>query len=157
MPGRIASSGHASPGPQVLAQQDRPVPAVRRSTQQFHRSDASQPPPGLTDRVDVYRDTGSLRYSSTVPNNNGFKHQHSTDDKHNGDVSTLTSYRPPAQPQKPVSTVRPQSAMAMTSPSHNKHGYTDRPPSSMGVTWTPPNQRAEGGARRVSVSVLSRL
>ncbi|CAL1528403.1 unnamed protein product [Lymnaea stagnalis] len=150
MPGRLGNSGHASPGPQVLSAQDRPVPAARRNTHLVHKSITDQLASGAVDIDDIYQ-RGQFNSFNQSPNNPGSKipaQGYPQEVRRGNDVMSSATYRAQPQPQKPVSTVRPQSAMAIRSPNVHKSGTVDRPPSSLGVAWGTSAGIFDGGSGR---------
>ncbi|GFR66908.1 chromatin modification-related protein eaf-1-like isoform x2 protein [Elysia marginata] len=155
MPGRITtlSGGHASPGPQAISLQDRPVPAVRRLSQGPGTAQATA---SDTISSDFPRSYDAMNRTNTSPRTppptsrgfDGFRqHQQqfgpssSTSPYHSAqgyqDQRQLRSGGGYTNSSRPVSAVRPQSAMAMTSPSYQSGApsVVERPPSSLGVAW----------------------
>ncbi|XP_012938088.1 filaggrin-2 [Aplysia californica] len=121
------SSGHASPGPQVLTKNERPIPALRRGAQPSYPQELEKPLHRDDNYSFSHMRAGFMPPTSSNPNNT------INDDRRRMVVTpTVTSYRGAVLPGRPVSTVRPQSAMALTSPGHPP---VERPPSSLGVAW----------------------
>lgn len=158
MPGRITSlsGGHASPGPQTVPLQDRPVPAVRRASHGPGQHDASD-----THSTDLSRPHDAMsrvNSSARTPSPSVRTFDAFRQNQHHQQFSAsspATPYQSQARPgggfinnSRPVSAVRPQSAMAVTSPPFQggTSAVVERPPSSLGVAW--------GSAYRSATPVL---
>ncbi|RUS77384.1 hypothetical protein EGW08_014864, partial [Elysia chlorotica] len=123
MPGRITglSGGQSSAG-----HDDRPIPALRRVSRGHDLH--ARPEVASPDLARPTEPTNRPLYRTPSPH---LYHQQQQQQR---------SLRPDGgfnNPTRPVSAVRPQSAMAVSSPPYN-HGAvspTERPPSSLGVAW----------------------
>ncbi|XP_013073675.1 uncharacterized protein LOC106060380 isoform X1 [Biomphalaria glabrata] len=131
MPGRIGNS----PGPQVLTTPDRPVPAVRRSSLLTNKSPLlPHQHQTSTDAADGYQWSQKSQQPMAPNGTNGQIHSESRRPSATGQSAQTQLFH--GQPQRPVSTVRPQSALSASSPKAYERMLHDRPPSSLGGDWS---------------------